>query len=186
MAAPRRGARGSLDWSALTFCTLRLVCTGDQRLWLVGAFTGVGLMNKLNIAFLAVALVLSIAASPEQVLLRSIYCPAGAALAGVLFMPDIVWNATHGWAQIAMLATCTKRALGSAPAWRSHRPSLSRSEFHRRSFGFPVALPLASPSHPPFRRCLPHAGCVVHSDRPEALVPRRDVLRALWCRRRFR
>ena len=81
-------------------------------------------MNKLNIAFLAVALVLSIAASPEQVLLRSIYCPAGAALAGVLFMPDIVWNATHGWAQIAMLRNL-------------HQESLHLAYLHPRAQGPP-------------------------------------------------
>ena len=44
-------------WSAILLLVVRLLRTGDERLWLaVGAVAGVGLMNKFNVAFLLLGL----------------------------------------------------------------------------------------------------------------------------------
>jgi 4-amino-4-deoxy-L-arabinose transferase-like glycosyltransferase len=92
-------------WSLITWLVLRLCRTGDRRLWLaIGGVTGVALMNKLDAALLVAALVGTMAAARQyRPLLRSWQVLAGAAIALVIFLPDIVWNAGHGWAQLAML-----------------------------------------------------------------------------------
>jgi 4-amino-4-deoxy-L-arabinose transferase-like glycosyltransferase len=42
-------------WAAITLLVVRLLRTGDERLWLaVGAVAGVGMLNKDNVAFLLV------------------------------------------------------------------------------------------------------------------------------------
>jgi 4-amino-4-deoxy-L-arabinose transferase-like glycosyltransferase len=93
-------------WSVLVLIALRILGTGDQRLWvLYGAIGGIGLLNKLNIGFLAVVLVLCIAFSRQRQLLWTPYAMGGAALAAALFLPDLIWNASHDWAQVAMLRT---------------------------------------------------------------------------------
>ena len=44
-------------WSAITLLVVRVLRTGNERLWVaVGAVAGVGLLNKFNIAFLLVGL----------------------------------------------------------------------------------------------------------------------------------
>ena len=101
-------------WSVLTFIAFRVLRTGDQRLWLIfGAITGIGLLNKLNIGFLAGALVLCIAMSGQRRILRSPYAVSGAALAVALFLPDLIWNAGHQWAQITMLHSLHQENSGS-------------------------------------------------------------------------
>lgn len=91
-------------WSVITFLFLRLLRTGDQRLLVaIGAVTGVAFLNKLNVGFLIAALVVCVWCGPSRRFLASRYTFAGATLAVALFSPDLAWNATHHWAQLAML-----------------------------------------------------------------------------------
>jgi hypothetical protein len=91
-------------WAAICFTFLRLLRTEDLRLWLpVGALTGVGLMNKLNVAFLIFGLAVGLLASRRIRIVRSPWFLAGAAVAVAIWTPNIVWNAQHNWAAIRML-----------------------------------------------------------------------------------
>ena len=91
-------------WSAITWLLVRMWCRQEPRLWLaVGAVTGVGLLDKLNVAFLIVAVVAALVVTGRARLLVDRWAAAGAVLALVLAGPDIAWNATHQWAQISML-----------------------------------------------------------------------------------
>ena len=90
-------------WALITWLALRLIRTADTR-WFVplGAVTGVALLNKLNVAFLVVALAIGLATGSDR-LLWSKHAWMGAAIGLVIVSPDIVWNAQHGWAQLSML-----------------------------------------------------------------------------------
>ncbi len=93
-----------LFWVTITFLVVRLVRTADQRLWLaVGAATGVGLLNKYNVAFLVAGLVFGLLAGGRGRVLRGGWPWAGAALALAVWSPNLVWNAQHHWAALAML-----------------------------------------------------------------------------------
>ncbi|MHB1518400.1 MAG: ArnT family glycosyltransferase [Acidimicrobiales bacterium] len=91
-------------WALITWLSLRVIRTADTR-WFVplGAVVGVALLNKLNVAFLVVALVIGLVTGSNRRLLWSRHALMGAALGLVIFSPDIVWNAQHGWAQLSML-----------------------------------------------------------------------------------
>jgi 4-amino-4-deoxy-L-arabinose transferase-like glycosyltransferase len=96
----------ALFWCLISWVTLRLCRTGERRLLLViGALTGLGLMNKLDVAFLVIALGAAVALGPHRRLLLNRMALAGAAIALVIFSPDLAWNATHGWAQLSMLSS---------------------------------------------------------------------------------
>ncbi len=88
----------------------------------LGAVIGVALMNKLNVAFLVVALVIGLAAGSERRLLWSRHAWMGAAIGLVIVSPDIVWNAQHEWAQLSMLRSLhsenstTGASIGFLPA----------------------------------------------------------------------
>jgi 4-amino-4-deoxy-L-arabinose transferase-like glycosyltransferase len=91
-------------WSAVSLLAVRLLRTRDQRLWLaIGAVTGVALLNKYNIGFLVAALVFGLLAGDQSWALRGRYPWAGAAIALLIWSPNLVWNAQHSWASLAML-----------------------------------------------------------------------------------
>jgi hypothetical protein len=92
-----------LFWCAATFVVARLLRTGRGPLWLVlGGITGVGLLNKWNIGFLVLALVVGLVVTGRGTVLLGRWPLAGACLAVVLWLPNLVWNAHHQWAEIAM------------------------------------------------------------------------------------
>ena len=93
-----------LFWAAITVLVARLVRTGDQRLWLaIGAVTGAGLMNKYNVAFLIAGVLFGLIAGGYARLLRGGWPWAGLALALAILSPNLIWNAQHHWAALAML-----------------------------------------------------------------------------------
>jgi hypothetical protein len=90
-------------WAAVTFLTLRLLRTGNERLWLaVGGVAGVALLNKWNVAFLLAGLVVGLAAGGRSRTLASPWLWAGAGIALVIWAPNLVWNAQHDWAALSM------------------------------------------------------------------------------------
>lgn len=93
------------SWAVLGWIFARLLRTADTRLWLAaGAVTGVALLDKLNVAFFVGAFAVALVACGSGHLLRSRWAAIGAGVAIVLLSPDVAWNATHGWAQLGMLA----------------------------------------------------------------------------------
>jgi 4-amino-4-deoxy-L-arabinose transferase-like glycosyltransferase len=78
----------------------KVVESGDGRWWLAaGAAAGVGLLSKYSALFLGVgALVWLLASPPMRRWLTSPWPYLGGLLAGAIFLPNIVWNAEHGWA----------------------------------------------------------------------------------------
>ena len=91
-------------WAALCFLWLRLLRTGEQRLWLViGAVTGLALLNKLNVVFLLVGLIAGVLAAGRGQVLLNRRAALGAIVALVIWSPNIVWNAQHDWAVLSML-----------------------------------------------------------------------------------
>lgn len=100
-------------WAATTFLVLRLLRTGDARLWLpIGALLGVGLLNKWTIGFLVVGLLVGLLAVRERRLLGSPWFVAGVAVALVLWAPNLWWQADHGWPQIDMFRDIQAGASG--------------------------------------------------------------------------
>jgi 4-amino-4-deoxy-L-arabinose transferase-like glycosyltransferase len=91
-------------WSAITYLVLRLLHTGNERWWLaIGTVTGIGLLNKYNVAFLLLGLAVGLAGSGRARMLTSRWLWTGAAIALAIWTPNLVWNAHHDWAAVAML-----------------------------------------------------------------------------------
>jgi hypothetical protein len=92
-----------LSWSALAFVVVRIGRTGDTRLWIpAGAVLGIGLSNKHSIGFFALALVIGVLLSGGGRLLANRNCALGLLIALIFTLPDLWWQAHHGWATIAM------------------------------------------------------------------------------------
>jgi hypothetical protein len=78
----------------------KVIATGNGRWWLaVGIAGGLGLLSKYSTLFLgAGALVWLIVSPPMRRWLASPWPYLGAVIAALVFLPNVIWNAQHGWA----------------------------------------------------------------------------------------
>ncbi|PWU46261.1 hypothetical protein DLJ46_18625 [Micromonospora globispora] len=90
-------------WAALALVAIRVGRTDDTRWWLAaGVVLGVGLANKHSIGFFAVALVAGTLLAGGRRLIMNLWFAAGFAIAVAFALPDLWWQARHGWATIPM------------------------------------------------------------------------------------
>ncbi len=109
-----------LAWATLALVVVRIGRTGDLRLWLTaGLVLGLGLANKHSVGFFAVAFFVGALLSGGWRLVLNRWFLAGAAIAACFTIPDIWWQATHGWATIAMTRSLNREngGLGNIPNW---------------------------------------------------------------------
>ncbi|WP_199723292.1 glycosyltransferase family 39 protein [Micromonospora sp. CV4] len=95
-----------LVWLAAVWCAVRLLRTGDSR-WAVGIglALGVGMLNKLLPALLAVGLIAGVAIAGPRRLLRDRWVLAAVGIAALLAAPTLIWQATHGFPQLSVAAS---------------------------------------------------------------------------------
>jgi 4-amino-4-deoxy-L-arabinose transferase-like glycosyltransferase len=92
-----------LVWPLVALAVIRAVQRSDPRWWLVaGVVVGLSMYNKLLIAMLLIALAAGIAAVGPRRLLVSPWVLGSAAVALLLGSPNLVYQATHGWPELAM------------------------------------------------------------------------------------
>lgn len=87
-----------LIWALLIYLVLRVIQTGEERLWLLaGAVAGIGLLNKWTVLFVAGGLFLGLLLTEQRRLLRAPLLWLGAVTALVMWLPNLIWQAQHGW-----------------------------------------------------------------------------------------
>ena len=93
-----------LAYASLALVTVRIGRTGETRWWLAGgAIIGVGADDSHLVAIFAVVLLVSALALPgARRLVLDRWALLGAVIALVLFLPDVWWQASHGWPTFAM------------------------------------------------------------------------------------
>jgi hypothetical protein len=85
-------------WVGSTLVLLRIVREDNARLWpWLGLIAGAGLMNKHSMLFFAFGLGVAVLATPLRRHLRSVWPWIGAAIALLVFLPNIAWQVQHGW-----------------------------------------------------------------------------------------
>lgn len=87
-----------LTWLGLGWVLLRLEQSEDERWWLAfGAIAGFSLNTKYLIAFYLAALAVALLFTPRRKSLLKPWVYLGAALALAMMLPNILWQAAHGW-----------------------------------------------------------------------------------------
>ncbi|WP_341715671.1 glycosyltransferase family 39 protein [Micromonospora sp. FIMYZ51] len=93
-------------WLAAGLCTVRLLRSGDTRWALAIALVlGVGMVNKLLPALLAVGLVAALAIAGPRRLLRDRWVWVAAGLFALLAAASLAWQAVNGFPQLGVAAT---------------------------------------------------------------------------------
>lgn len=103
-----------LVWVTACWLVIRVLRTGDERLWLaVGAVVGVGLLAKYLVVLLVVALAAGLLVAGPRRVLRGGWLLGGAGVALLIASPGLVWQAVHGWPQFTMASEMSAGPAGA-------------------------------------------------------------------------
>jgi hypothetical protein len=92
-----------LTWPVVGLCVTMALLRDRPRWWLGGGVAaGIGLQNDNLMLLLLICLALGILASKYRPVLGTPWPWLGAGIAAVLWAPNVVWQATHGWPQLTM------------------------------------------------------------------------------------
>lgn len=92
-----------LAWSAILWTVVHIVIADRPKLWVVvGLLGGLAYENKNLVVLLFIGLATSIAIVGPRSLLRSRWPAIGVFAAALIAMPNVWWQATHGWPEFAL------------------------------------------------------------------------------------
>ncbi len=87
-----------LFWTGCAYVVVRLADGASPRLWLLfGLLAGLGLLNKHSTAFFGVAVFAGLLLSPLRRHLATPWPWAGAGVALLVFLPNLLWQAANGF-----------------------------------------------------------------------------------------
>lgn len=87
-----------LFWTLGAWIVVRIVNGGDPRLWLLfGLVCGLGLQNKHSLLFFGFGVFAGLLLTPGRRHFRERWIWLGGAIAALVFLPHVIWQAAHGW-----------------------------------------------------------------------------------------
>jgi 4-amino-4-deoxy-L-arabinose transferase-like glycosyltransferase len=99
-----------LWWVLIAWCSLRLLNSSNPRWWLaIGLAAGLGLLTKYTIAFLLVGLAGGLLITPLRQQLTGRWLWTGLALAVLIWLPNLLWQAQHSFVSLEFLSAIHSR-----------------------------------------------------------------------------
>ncbi len=99
-----------LWWVAIAFCFVRLLASENPRWWLgVGIAIGMGMMTKYTVVFFVAGLVAATLLTGYRRYLRSPWLWAGAGLAVLIWLPNLLWQIRHDFISLEFLSAIHAR-----------------------------------------------------------------------------
>jgi hypothetical protein len=103
-------------WAAVLYLIMRMLNGADQRLWLpAGLLLGLGMLTKLTILFLGLAIFLSLWVIPERRWFTRPWIWLGALIALLCAIPYVLWQWSHGWYFLSYASTYAGRTTHASP-----------------------------------------------------------------------
>lgn len=122
-------------WLLCAWIAVRIVKGASPRLWLLfGAVAGIGLENKHTMLVFGFALVAGLLLSGRGDLFHSKWIWLGGLTALAVFLPNLLWEARHGWPQIEVVR--------NAQLFKNVEVGPLRFLYEQVLFLHPVALPV--------------------------------------------
>jgi hypothetical protein len=93
-----------LFWLLAAYLLIIILQNGHPRYWFfLGLVIGLGLLNKHTMVIYTGAILVALAATPFRKYFADKYFWGCVLIAGVVFLPNIVWQINHGWPTIEFL-----------------------------------------------------------------------------------
>jgi hypothetical protein len=106
-----------LFWVIGFHLLVRIIQEDNPKLWpWVGLVAGLGLMNKHSMLFFGFGLTVALALTRHRKHFRSPWLYAGGAVAFLIFLPNLVWQATNDWATLQFLRGLNQGTMSGIPA----------------------------------------------------------------------
>ena len=107
-----------LFWMASAAVVLRILNGGSPRLWLLfGAIAGVGILNKHSMLFFGSGLALGLLLTPARRCFASKWTWLGAAVAFLVFLPNLIWEVRNDWPILAVLRSVLGTKYTTVAPW---------------------------------------------------------------------
>lgn len=93
-----------LFWTGCAYILVRIINTGDQRLWLwFGVLAGIGLENKYSMGIFGFGIVIGLLLTPQRKALAERWIWIGGVVALLIFLPNLIWNVRHHWPFVELM-----------------------------------------------------------------------------------
>lgn len=107
-----------LFWMASAAVVLRILNGGSSRLWLLfGAIAGFGILNKHSMLFFGSGIALGLLLTPARRHFARPWIWLGAAVAFLLFLPNLFWEIRNDWPILAMLRSVLGTKYSTVAPW---------------------------------------------------------------------
>jgi hypothetical protein len=96
-------------WALGAWIFLKLIQTHETKYWIImGVVIGLGLLNKISMAWFAIGFGLAILLTDLRISLKTRWPYFTALIALLCFSPFIIWNIQHDFAHLEFMANATK------------------------------------------------------------------------------
>lgn len=103
-------------WTVAALLIADLIDGADRRRWLlIGAVVGLGLMNKHTMLVWGFGVGVGVLATPLRTDLKTKWPWLGASIALLIFAPNLVWQAQHGWPTVEFIQNMRQATLAQIP-----------------------------------------------------------------------
>lgn len=124
-------------WSVAALCVADLIDGADRKRWMViGAVVGLGFLNKHTMLVWGLGLGVGLLATPLRADLRTKWPWLGVAIAFLIVLPHLLWQATHGWPAVEF----TQNLHATVLARNSGRFFLAAQVLYMGVLAFPIWL----------------------------------------------
>jgi hypothetical protein len=97
-----------LLWTLAARVLIDVLDAPTDRRWLVlGLVLGLGLLNKISVLWLGAGLAAGLVLTPARRLVLTRGPWLAAAVAGLLFLPHVLWQTAHGWPTLEFIRTAS-------------------------------------------------------------------------------
>jgi hypothetical protein len=94
-----------LFWTTAAYIVVRIIQTGNQRLWLwFGVLSGVGILNKWSMLFFGAGVAIGLVLTRERRAFLHRWIWLGFAIAMLIWLPNILWNIHHQWPFLELMS----------------------------------------------------------------------------------
>ena len=101
-------------WPAASLLLLRALRTGRTRDWaILGAVLGLGLLNKISASWLGLGIAVGLLLTPHRRALRTPGPWVAAAIAGVLFLPHVLWQMANHFPTLEFMRNATEHKMAA-------------------------------------------------------------------------